>query len=479
MPSEPISPRPDPVQGLPPVTAPTGKFIAQLFLVPLAIVGGIAVVFFGVFWLLGDMLGGLGGPRTPAQFVDKLDRSNPDVRWRAAADLAQTLLRDDRLASDPQFALDLAERLQRARDAAAPTEQAITTRLEKQPHLGERLSRLVQNQTDRERDAADPEWKALEADWKKLEPDHNYILFLSSSLGNFMLPTSAPLLSELASQEAAEVNVIEALRRRRAVWALANLGENLKRFDRLPPEQQEAILAALETEAGKGGVGRADWAKTAAAMLTDRQAGRRSTRGVAETLVKCSEFGYRSEDKRDPFLRELAGFAMGIWEGTSAENQRMEEALDQLTSDGGQTSPRLDKLFINQEELNQDSLPVTARPGLRVQYNAVAALARRGSDRVRLDRLEEMLDENVQMEMHLLQRRDETRIADEATAYLTVLTALKALTELQTKRPAKVAERPSLRDAVEKLRESKNPLVRAEAERARLALDAKQGERQN
>jgi hypothetical protein len=451
------------VKGLPPVTPPSGKFIAQLFLVPLVIVGCIALIFFGIIWLFGDVLGGLGGPRTPEQFLDKLDRSNVDVRWRAAADLAQVLLRDDQLASNPRFALDLAERLHKAMDSAAAGEKALAERLARHPHLVERLSRLVQGEPDPQRDSSDAEWKTLEAQWKALEPDHNYVLYLSAALGSFALPVGAPLLSELAAKEPVEVNIIVTLQRRRAVWALANLGENLKRFDQLPPERQAAVRADLEEEAaGSGDRGR--WARDTLDSLQARQTGKPATLGVDAALVRCAA------DVQDPFLRELAGFAMGFWDGTPDENQRMEKALLRLTQDDGRGDETLARLFINKEDAQKDSLPITTRPGLRIQYNANAALARRGSMKVRLDLLEEMLNEEEQRACHRLRRANGQEDPDEATAYLTVFAALKAVAELHSKRPEIITERPSLLQAVKKLTQSPNAAVRAEAERTRITL---------
>src|SRR5258708_20570883 len=98
-----------PPGGLPPVKPPLGQFIAQSFLVPLLIVVGIMGLFFTMRGLFG-----IGGAQTAQQFLNNLDQANADVRWRAALDLAQVLPRDDKLASDPKFALDLAERLRQA-----------------------------------------------------------------------------------------------------------------------------------------------------------------------------------------------------------------------------------------------------------------------------------------------------------------------------------------------------------------------------
>jgi hypothetical protein len=107
----------EPERGLPVVVPPSGRFIAQLFLVPFLIVASVVGVLLLVQWLVG-------GARSPADFLSKLDNPNTDVRWRGAEDLAQVLRRDNWLASDPRFALDLTERLQRVlRETAAESKE--------------------------------------------------------------------------------------------------------------------------------------------------------------------------------------------------------------------------------------------------------------------------------------------------------------------------------------------------------------------
>jgi hypothetical protein len=464
-PQDSFHPNAQPVKGLPPVTPPSGKFLAQLFLVPLAIVAGIALVFLTIVWLFGDVLGGLGGPHTPAQFLEKLDKSNADVRWRAAADLAQTLLRDEQLASNSRFALDIAERLRKGMDAAAAGEKAVDDRLRKHPYLAERLSKLAQELPDPERNADDPNWKALQDDWKKLEPELNYVQFLSAALGNFSVPAGAPLLNELAMREPEGVNIIAALQRRRAVWALANLGENLKRFDKLPAERQDAILAELEEEAQGKQTERSRWAQDMLDYLKRRQAGQKQALGVDVALERCAQ------DRQDPSLRELAGFAMGFWEGTPEENRRMDQALLRLTSDPGTGDETLAKLLDARSEKDKESVPVTKKPGSRIHYNAAVALARRGAAGDYLGLLEEMLDEEAQRDNHRLRRPNGREDPDEATANLTVISALKAVDELHAKRPELLASRPGLRQAIDKLTGSPNAAVRAEAKRVQAALD--------
>src|SRR5205823_2534277 len=93
--------------GLPPVVPPSGRFIAQLFLVPGLIVAGAVIVLLGFTWLSG-------GNRGAKAFLRDLDSGNPDIRWRTASDLAQVLKRDEKLAADPAFGLELAGLLKRA-----------------------------------------------------------------------------------------------------------------------------------------------------------------------------------------------------------------------------------------------------------------------------------------------------------------------------------------------------------------------------
>src|SRR5262249_26009619 len=121
-PDSPISTAPP--KGLPPVVPPSGGFIVQLFLVPGLIVTAVVLLLLVLNWYWN-------GSRSPEKFLDNLDNTNPEVRWRAARDLAQILLRDDRLATDPRFALSVGERLRTAFTAAAPAEKALAERLSK------------------------------------------------------------------------------------------------------------------------------------------------------------------------------------------------------------------------------------------------------------------------------------------------------------------------------------------------------------
>ncbi len=115
-----------------------------------------------------------------------------------------------------------------------------------------------------------------------------------------------------------------------------------------------------------------------------------------------------------------------------------------------------------------DEEPVTRVPGLRIRYNATVALARRGSDKVRLGVLKEMLDEQQQLQNFRLKRKNGDEVADEPTAAKTVEAALGAVIDLHAKKPDR-----DLRDlvpAVEVLKQSPNIALRHEAERTLKAL---------
>jgi hypothetical protein len=411
--------------------------ILRLFLVPALIVAGLVLLFLAGPTLSAWFSRVAGRPSaggyTPEQFLRSLDDPNPEVRWRAASDLAQVLLRDDGLASDADFALELAGRLQRALADSAPAEKEAAPRLD-------RLS-----------------WKEGASERARLEPQRNYIMFLGACLGNFMVPVGAPLLRELAVQEGGLEARALAERRRRAVLALATLGENLKRFDRLAPASQDAVLAQLE--AAQQGE-HPDGARLALDHLRRRRQGRPDALGVDRVLVRCAAAD-------DPSLRELAAFAMNFWEGTAAENARMEKALVELGEDTGRGEDQLARLLEENEESATRSL--VQQPGFRVRANAGIALARRGSPRVRLDLLRDMLDlERLRGTFVLEDKKTGAQQPDEALAALTVTDTLKALIPLRRKRPE--LDLSALAPAVERLTQDPNPAIQAQAGETQLQL---------
>src|SRR4051794_31377885 len=97
---------PPPPSDLPPVQPPSGRFIAQLFLVPGLIVFVIVLFLVGSFFIFTSA-------QSPTQILRRLDSDNSDIRWRAASDLAKTLANQQPVAlkTDVGFALDLCDRL--------------------------------------------------------------------------------------------------------------------------------------------------------------------------------------------------------------------------------------------------------------------------------------------------------------------------------------------------------------------------------
>jgi len=297
MPSDSPPSNHDPNGALPPVVPPSGKHIVQLFVVPGLIVAGIVVLFLGCFGFWGLFF---GTSRAPQEYLADLDSGNPDVRWRAANDLAQVVKRDETLASDPKLALKLSELLNQALDDRDRERRAAA---EKAPLQGEQ---------------EDTKGKA----------QRKYIQFLSSCLGNMSVPAGAPAVARLAKQEAGPSDPVGTVLRRHAVWVLANMGENRKRFDTLPAERREAVLAELDAEAQVPGQRGALARKTAAALRGNDDL------GVIRDLSDIVQAETARNDG-DPFLRQMLALALTFWEGTKLQNELAEKALDRLARDNG------------------------------------------------------------------------------------------------------------------------------------------------
>jgi hypothetical protein len=276
--------------GLPAVAPPSGRFIAQLFLVP-----GLIVCVLVVIWLAGNYL--VAEKRSSKYFLDNLDSPNEDIRWRAASDLAQVLKRPESidLASDPKFALELAVRLQ----------EALTDLEQREAELAKEAGK----QTDPER---------FKAQQNKLKPQRKYVLYLISALGGFTVPVGAPLLCQIAEKETGPNAGENALRRYPAILALANLGEGLKIFKKdLKPEKQQQAIEVLKEEQNKPGL-RGEWAKAAYQYLAEGK-----PLGVDEALEQCAH-------SDDPFVRQLVADTLNFWDGP-----RVIPTLLQLSKDDG------------------------------------------------------------------------------------------------------------------------------------------------
>jgi hypothetical protein len=290
----------------------------QLFLVPGLIVAVAVLILLGFKAIVG-------GGKTPEEYLKSLGDSNPEVRWRAASDLAQVLQRPEslKLASDPRFGLTLAERLQEALEDLDKSEK-------------EQVREVAADKTGK---------KTERTAWQALAPRRNQVIFLIACLGNLTTPVGAVELGEVAGTDpGAEQPRIPYLRkamlRRLAVLALAKLGNNLGRFQTLPAEDRLEVIVTLKEEA-RGTGKRAEWAGRSLKYLLEQQSrgkeklsaadaytlsdlGGVRPLGVDQTLARCA----RADD---PFLRKLVAFALKYWDGPEVE-----KTLIRLSHDSGE-----------------------------------------------------------------------------------------------------------------------------------------------
>lgn len=278
------------------------------------------------------------------------------------------------------------------------------------------------------------------------------------------------MLEEMAVQKSGLDPQALHTRRRQALWALANLGENLKRFDTLSAERQEAVRSQLESAIESRE--HADWAKKSLQCLKNREEGHPTVMGVDHVVEECA-------NSDDPSLRELAAYVVNFWSGTPAENARMEKALVRLSYDTGKGEDDLEKLeaqkppetgnllskFVEQEQTRS----LVKKPGFRVQANATIALARHGSSKVRIGFLQTMLDEDELKSIFVVQaKKSGAEQPDQAAVVQTMLEALKAVAELHRKNPQ--FDLSSLLLNLDRLAHNPNPAIQTEAGRVVLAL---------
>lgn len=419
----------DSAKGLPAVVPPSGKFIAQLFLVPFLIVTLVVCFLITINWLVG-------GARSPKDFLDKLDSANPEVRWRGAEELAQYLQREEALAANPSFALELCDRLQSAVKELKSQEKDLVE--------------FRKQQSDA---------SGLERRTKAFQQAENYVLYLSSCVASSIIPVGAPLLGDMAASTGGADPETAAQRRRWAMWNLAKLGDNVNRFEKLKPEQQDAIVAALAEQAANPSRTRSEWAEKAHNYLRGPQAHSLQALGLEKDFVAAAS-------DPDPFLRQLTALALSFWEGTPQENERIEEVLLRLAHDDGHGE---DTVRRSEDEAAGEKA-ITKTPGLRTRFNAVLALAHRGSSRVRLGILQQMLDESFLRANFLLERPGGTQTPDEPMIYQTIQAALQALVQLHKRQPK--LDLNTFTPALDTLAKSGNITVRTEAVRVKQALSS-------
>src|SRR5262249_51654618 len=197
------------------------------------------------------------------------------------------------LASNPKVALRLAGMLRKAAEDLDQTDKTLTEAQRKQER-------------------------------KPLQDKRNYIEFLSPCLGSLIIPTGVPLLTDLARKgKGTDVKTV-ALLRRQAVYALTLLGENLKRFEQLSPDQRDAVLEGLQAAAlGKGE--QAEWARLTLGYLEGQQ----KNLGVVQALAECA----RADD---PYLRTQVALALTFWEGEDEDEKALAgNTLIRLSHDDG------------------------------------------------------------------------------------------------------------------------------------------------
>jgi hypothetical protein len=117
---------------LPPVQAPSGAFVLQLFIVPAVIVGVIALLYALFFWW------GQVRSDDAEKYVQALERDN-QARWQAAVNLADAL-RDPRnveLKKNAAIAIKLAAVLEREIEAGHTDKQSLQLRIYLCHALGE------------------------------------------------------------------------------------------------------------------------------------------------------------------------------------------------------------------------------------------------------------------------------------------------------------------------------------------------------
>ncbi len=278
---------------------PSGRFIAQLFVIPGLIILVLVLVILAANFLVNR-------DQDPAHFLQRLDSENADIRWRAANDLAQVLKRGEpatlRWKADPGFALDLAERLDRAFQVLVEDEKLLGARIAKS--------------TDKDR----------HLQWRKLRSQRDHVSFLAAALGEFHIAAGAPVLCELLKHDNSPDLNGNTQQRRMTLWALMNLGENLKGYAKIPSEQQSAVVVTLK-DAATGKTSRAGWARTALHYIDKSNVSSRDMPFV----VKVDEHLIATAKADDQFLRKLTAMSFNFW----GELGAVEGALVDLSNDKG------------------------------------------------------------------------------------------------------------------------------------------------
>ncbi len=372
----------------------------------------------------------------PRAFLERIDNPNPDVRWRGANDLAQTLPRDPKLAADPDFALKLDQRL----DAALKVNEA------NERDLNNRLANLAPEQKEAER--------------ARLRQEREYIQYLIACVGHFIAPTAVPILRRVAEQDDGMDPAPLERRRRQALFSLAMLGQNAAGFPAMRLEDRSNLMNKLDKLRSDANL--TQWAEPAWKNLQARDEKRGDSMGIEETLRKCG-------GSDDPVLREYTAWVANFWNGTDKENAVIDAVLTELLHDNGRGHDLSDTLAETQPNA---AVQPRETPGYIIRINAALALCRRGSHQIdkELGFLAELLDEQ-NLDKHLRESKNGQEEPNRYKVQQTIVETLAALKTLHVARPD--LDLSPLRPAIEVLTKSTNNTLAAKAKETLLALDKK------
>ncbi|MSQ96686.1 MAG: hypothetical protein EXR98_19330 [Gemmataceae bacterium] len=286
-----------PGAGLPPVQPPSGRFLAQLFVIP-----GMIILVLVVLYIGSQMM--VSAQHEPAYFLQQLDSDNEDIRWRGASDLAQILKRTEpatlRWKTDPKFALDIAERLDLTFQQLLKKEKAIAAQ------------------------AAATEDKNKSLLWRPLQKDRDRLAYLAATLGEFHAPVGAPVLCAILKHDASPDLQGNTQQRRMILWALINMGVSVNDFAKVPAESRQKLIAGLKDEAAAADVARAARARTALYYL-DKSA---LPHGALESVSKVDDTLAYCALAEDQFVRKLTALSFSFWDGEQAEPTLLKLAAD-------------------------------------------------------------------------------------------------------------------------------------------------------
>jgi hypothetical protein len=378
-----------------------------LFLVPGLIVVVAVGILLGFSWLVGRS-------RTPERFLQDLKSDNPEVRWRGASDLAQVLKRDPMLASNPRFALDMADLL----------EGAIR---------------------DDEQDGRRKSVRSSPEGVPEPTPATRFIQYLMNCLGTSNVPVGLSLLTRVAQTDSGLDPQDLLLRRQSAMWSLANLAARLHQIDQIPGDRKKAILETLDEEAQSPSGTRSARARSAAEWLRQGPAAVNDG-SVLPALRACAA-------SEDPVLRKIVALVLNLWPLNATTEPDLDVLLLKLSYDDGHGG-------------GDDSRV----RGVEIRFKATEGLARRGVPAVadRFALLDAMLDPGELATAFRVKNATGREETDEAAVVSTLTSAMRALVELHRRRPQLNLHR--FQPAIAKLIEASNAMVRQEAERTQPQL---------